>query len=81
MSECQLCLQGDPAITVRCHNCRQLFHLHQCRVDQAPEESIILGDCPDCRAVNCWQKRLGKVKYSGPVVFYGQPITDLRGKR
>ncbi|MBA7575865.1 hypothetical protein ES708_17701 [subsurface metagenome] len=81
MGECKLCQQGDPAITVRCHNCRQLFHLHQCQVDKAPEESIILGDCPSCQVVNCWMKHGGEVNFSGPVIYDGQPILNLRGKR
>ena len=80
MSECELCRQGDPAITVRCHNCRETFHIHQCQVDMAPADSLLMADCPRCRTINCWMKQQGKVKCSGLVVYYGQPIMDLRGK-
>lgn len=81
MSECELCKQGDPAITVRCWSCRGTFHLHKRQLDEIEEGDVILGDCPSCRAGNCWQKVRGKVAYLGPVIYSGQPILDLRGKR
>ena len=78
MSECELCKQGDPATTVRCHSCKEYFHLHKCQYDQAEDESVVLADCPSCGAPNCFQKRRGQILYSGPVYYWGQTILDLR---
>ena len=81
MAECKLCEQGDPAITVRCHSCRETFHLHRCQLDMVPDETIILGNCPSCGTVNCFKKLQNTLGYSGPVFYSGEPITDLRRKR
>ena len=81
MSNCELCNQGDPSITVRCWNCRETFHLHKSQLDMAPEDTIVMGDCPGCGAVNCWMKAKGQLDYAGPVLYLGQPTFDLRGKR
>lgn len=81
MTRCELCNQGDPSITVRCHKCRETFHLHRRQLNQVEEGTIILGDCPGCGTVNCWQKAEGKLAYSGPIIDWGQPIIDLRGSR
>lgn len=78
MSNCQLCRQGDPAFTVRCLNCKATFHVHKRQLDMAPEGSLVMGDCPSCGTTQCWQKRRGKVAYSGPAIYDGQPILDLR---
>jgi len=80
MSECPLCRQGDPAITVRCFNCKATFHVHKRQLDMAPEGSIVMGDCPTCKTTNCWHKRSGKLAYSGPVFYNGQQIEILRLK-
>ena len=81
MVECELCQQGDPAITVRCHNCRKHLHLHQSQVDKAPDNSLVMAKCPECGVINCWEKVKGKVRRSGPVAYWGQPVVDLRRKR
>ncbi len=81
MSECQLCKKGDPAITVRCYQCRGLFHLHQSQLEHAPNNSLVMANCPNCNLINCWSLSGGKVSYSGPVYHTGQPVTDLRRKR
>ena len=81
MSDCELCDQGDPSITTRCWRCRELFHIHQSQVDMTSEGQILMADCPGCPAINCWQMRDGKVDYSGPIIYSGQPIVDLRKKR
>lgn len=81
MSECQLCNQGDPAITVRCWSCRGSFHLHKRQLDEIEEGDVILGNCSKCRTINCWLKQGGTVVNSGPVIYSGQPILDLRGQR
>lgn len=81
MTECPLCRKGDPAIPVRCHNCRGSFHLHKSQLDMAADGDILMADCPSCQVVNCWQKYRGKIKFSGPVFFgFGQSIVDLRRK-
>lgn len=81
MSKCELCRQRDPAITVRCHTCRDTFHLHQRQLDLVLSGSIIMADCPGCGVVNCFLKRgRRRVCYSGPVAHAGQTILDLRGK-
>ena len=78
MGNCQLCRQGDPAFTVRCLNCKATFHVHKRQLDMVSEGSIVMGDCPSCRTTNCWEKRRGEIAYSGPVIYDGQPILDLR---
>jgi len=80
MRDCSLCRQRDPSFTVRCCNCRTTFHIHKRQLDMAPEGSIVMGDCPGCGTTNCWQNRRGKIKFSGPVIWNGEPILDLRGK-
>ncbi len=80
MSKCPLCLEGDPAITVRCFYCRGLFHLHQRQLEHAPDNSTVMAKCPNCNLINCWDWAGGKVSYSGPVYATGQPVTDLRQK-
>ena len=80
MSECYLCKQGDPSIPVRCWWCLRHFHLHRSQIDAAPEGATIIGDCPRCGVTNCWQKVGDTVVYSGPVIYQGEPILDLRGK-
>ena len=79
MSNCELCRQGDPAITVRCWYCRDTSHLHLSQLDLVRSGSIIMADCPACGVVNCFLK-MGRrrVCYSGPVVHAGQTILDLR---
>ena len=81
MSECKLCQAGDPSITVVCWDCKEKFHIHQSQYAWVPEGTIIMGDCPSCGIVNCWQKAVTGVTVSGPVLYYGQPIIDLREKR
>ena len=81
MSECELCKQGDPSINVRCWLCRKTFHLHRRQLDMAEEGSIILGDCPNCKAINVWEKSRGRVVYSGAHAYLEGPVLDLRGRR
>lgn len=81
MTNCELCRQGDPSVTVRCWKCEYIFHLHKRQLDMVEEGTIIMGDCPRCFAVNCWVKRGGLPDCSGPIIYVGQPIKDLRGKR
>ncbi|MBA7662857.1 hypothetical protein ES703_70890 [subsurface metagenome] len=81
MSECKLCQAGDPSINVMCWDCRGEFHIHQSQYGQVPEGTIIMADCPSCGIVNCWHKVGEGVAISGPVLYYGAPILDLREKR
>ena len=81
MTECELCNQGDPSIPVKCWCCRGTFHLHQCQLNQVPEELVIVADCPNCGTPNCWLRKGRGVICSGPVIYEGQPIADLRGER
>ncbi len=81
MTECKLCQEGDQAITVRCWYCWKVFHLHVRQLNQAPADSSIMADCPCCGAVNCWELVSGEVRSSGPIVYDGEPIQDMRGKR
>ena len=81
MPGCKLCEAGDPSINVRCWSCREMFHLHKSQYEPVQEGTIIMGDCPSCGIVNCWEKAAKGVKTSGPVLYYGQPIIDLREKR
>jgi len=79
MTDCKLCRKGDPAFNIRCSKCREVFHIHKRQLDLANDGEIVMADCPTCSAKNCWQKRHGKIAYSGPVVYYGQRVVDLRG--
>lgn len=81
MTKCQLCQQGDPSVDVRCWSCHKTFHLHQKQIGHLLDGTIIMGNCPSCQVGNCWLKKDKGVIYSLPVVYEGQPIVDLRGKR
>jgi len=81
MSECELCNQGDPSITVKCWSCQGVFHLHQRQLGMVEEGVVIIGDCPDCGVPNCWVKRDNGVTSSGAILYRGESIVDLRGKR
>ncbi|MBA7624687.1 hypothetical protein ES703_32099 [subsurface metagenome] len=79
MAECELCNQGDPSINVRCWYCGKLSHLHHSQLDQVNEGEIVMTDCLECGATNCWVKAGKGVAVSGAVIYDGQPVTDLRG--
>ena len=81
MTDCKLCRQGDPSFDVRCFKCREAFHIHKRQLDAVADGDVVMADCPTCDAVNCWQKRHGKIARSGPVTYDGQPVLDLRKKR
>ena len=81
MPECKLCQAGDPSVTVICWDCKGIFHIHRSQYGELPEGTFIMGDCPSCGIVNCWQKGITGVITSDPVLYYGQPILDLREKR
>ncbi|MBA7535067.1 hypothetical protein ES705_27317 [subsurface metagenome] len=81
MTECKLCQQGAPAIIVRCFDCMNTFHIHKSQLDMAPEDSIVIGNCPTCKIINCWHKRNSQLAYRGRTLLDpGQPILDLRFK-
>ncbi len=81
MSECKLCQAGDPSVNVVCWDCKGSFHIHESQYGRVPETTIIMADCPSCGIVNCWEKKGLGVDISGPVLYYGHPIIDMREKR
>lgn len=80
-SECTLCHAGDPSVNVICWDCRKLYHIHQSQYGQVSDGTVIMADCPNCGKVNCWEEKGMGVATSGPVLYYGQPIIDMREKR
>ena len=82
-NNCELCNQGDLAITVSCKGCQDSFHLHERQIADVGPGSIILAECPSCLTVNCFLKRGPRLLYpSAPVKVYpGQTILDLREAR
>ena len=81
MTRCELCKQGDPSYNVLCWACRDQFHIHQRQLNLVGIDTIVMADCPSCGAVNCWQRQKGRLAFYGPVIYDGEPIIDLRGRR